>query len=453
MSSPSRVQPGNGESSDFSPERVKNFHKKVMEKSALIGGANVAKGIIDTDGSDISVEGVNPGMLASLLLSPTILTKRHQQAMRAIEKRKWDQVTYLINANPWLCEMTDVTTNQYLLHKLSLYGGGESMIDRSTGESVAIRHEPAPAELNTSIVKLFPSAVQKFDQDGNLPLHMACAAANASMVEILGDRFPGGATVRNEDGLLPIHLVILACGSPLAGTYGNSDAATAMVRTMLSLFPASVAISDEEGNLPIHTAASVLRGDVGVDVIHLLLDEAARQLEDPYGARFRNKINMENFDDATVETEPTDAPTVSDFDEITHCTAVCNDAGQTALMAAIHARAGWEMIEALMQGTGGPASALVTDVNLNNSLHLLLSEEYQDPAAALSILKNAPETAQYRNEYGMLPIEVSLFLLVWSTWKDQLVVGEKFNNSSAFPLLDCLHALPRSPTYSRHRPC
>ena len=394
--------------SDFSPERVKTFHKKVMEKSALIGGGELTKGIIDTDGSEASFEGVNPEMLASLLLSPTILTKRHQQAMRAIEKRNWDQVAYLISANPWLCEMTDLTTNQYLLHKLALYGGGESTVDLSTGASTAVRFVPAPSELNDDMVRLFSSAVHKFDQDGNLPLHMACAAANASMVEILGDTFPGGATVRNEDGLLPIHLVILACGSPRASTYGDSEAATDMVRTMLHLFPASVAIPDDEGNLPIHTAASVLRGDVGVDVIHLLLDEAVRQLEDPYGARFRNKIALEDLDNATVETEPTDTPTDSahESDELTYCTTVSNDAGETALMAAIHARAGWQIIDALVHGKGGPESALIEDMNKNNALHLLLSEEYQDSAAALTILKNAPETARHRNEEGILPIEV-----------------------------------------------
>eukprot|EP00977_Amphora_coffeiformis_P013604 scaffold3600_cov171-Amphora_coffeaeformis.AAC.9 len=147
---------------DFSPERVKAFNQKVMERSALIGGAEISKAIIDTDGSEASYDGVNPGILASLLMSPTILTKRHQQAIRAIEKRNWEQVFYLINANPWLCEMTDVATNQYLLHKLSLYGGGESDFT-SSGDISITRYPPAPPELNTAVVRLFPSSVHKFE--------------------------------------------------------------------------------------------------------------------------------------------------------------------------------------------------------------------------------------------------------------------------------------------------
>lgn len=397
--------------SEFSPERMKSFHKKVMEKSALIGGGEASKFIIDTDGSEASYDGVNPDILASLLLSPTILTKRHQQAIRAIETRNWEQVSYLITANPWLCEMTDVNTNQYLLHKLALYGGGESTVDRSTGEVVAVRYPPAPTELNTDIVRLFPSSVHKFDTDGNTPLHMACAAANASMVGILGDRFPSGATVRNEDGLLPIHLVILACGSPRAVTYGDAQGSTDLIRNILEYFPAAVAIPDDEGNLPIHTAAKVLRGDVGVKALHLLLDEAARQLDDPYGARFRRKITMDDFDSTSVDTGNTaDAKDSANiFDDVVQCTMVTNDAGETPLICAIHARAGWEVINALLQGQNGcKSSALIADRNQNNSLHLLLGERYQDAAAALSILKHAPETAGQRNEDGMLPIEVSL---------------------------------------------
>jgi len=38
---------------------------------------------------------------------------------------------------------------------------------------------------------------------------------------------------------------------------------------------------------------------------------------------------------------------------------------------------------------------------------LLVSEEYQDPAAAIAVMKVDPETATIRNGEGMLPIEVS----------------------------------------------
>jgi len=174
--------------SDLSPTRLKNFHHHVLENSVLLGEADPS--IIDTDGSDVSHEGMDSTAVSNLLMSPTILTKRHQQAIRAVENRNWDQVEYLLSANPWLAEMTDLKTQQYLLHKVALYGSGD-------GDQKAI-----PDHVNTDLVRMFPASVHKFDCDGNLPLHMAAASANVEMIGLLGDRFPSGASVRNEDGML-----------------------------------------------------------------------------------------------------------------------------------------------------------------------------------------------------------------------------------------------------------
>ena len=90
-----------------------------------------------------------------------------------------------------------------------------------------------------------------------------------------------------------------------------------------------------------------------------------------------------------------------------YCNAVRNDFDETALLSAIHNQKGWGFIEALVSGPGGRGAALQEDVDKNNALHLLVGD-YQDPAAAMSILKIVPETASKRNAQGMLPIEVSL---------------------------------------------
>jgi hypothetical protein len=184
-------EPQSRESPELSQERNRRFHREVKEKSAFFSDGESIRSIIDTDGSEASFAELDPAAVSNLLLSPTILTKRLQQAIRAVEARSWDQVSYLLSANPWLAEMMDLKTNQYLVHKVALYGSS------SQEGSPA-----APASLNTDLVRLFPSAVHKFDNDGNLPLHMAAASANLSMILLLGDRFPSGASVRNEDGML-----------------------------------------------------------------------------------------------------------------------------------------------------------------------------------------------------------------------------------------------------------
>jgi ankyrin repeat protein len=408
----SNMSPNSSRSIDqLSPERARDIHQIVMNNSVLIGDKEAEHTIIDTDDttSSASIDGYNPRAIASLMLSPALLTKRLHQAIRAIEKRNWVQVAYLLSANPWLAEMVDVTTSQYLLHKLALYGGGACEIDPLTGEIINIQYPPAPDQLNNDLLQMFPASVHKFDNDGNLPLHMAAASGNITMIKLLASRFPEGASVRNEEGMLPLHLLILACASPSVAKNAN-ESPMQMVETLLGYFRGAVAVADNDGNLPLHAAAISLVGEAGVDVVYMLLDEADQQAADPFGPRFAApslKVQAD-ADSASVATVETTSPTDSSHngDDLVHCNAVRNLLGETALMAAINARAGWEIIEAIASGPGGRNAVLLYDSNKNTALHLLLNGETADPAAVLSILKIAPRAVTLRNDEGMLPIEV-----------------------------------------------
>mmetsp|Transcript_4487 Transcript_4487/g.8273 ORF Transcript_4487/g.8273 Transcript_4487/m.8273 type:complete len:787 (+) Transcript_4487:408-2768(+) len=348
---------------------------------------------------------MDPQKLASLLMSPDVLQKRLKQAIHAVEQRKWDQVLYLINANPWLAEMKELTTNQFLLHKLAFFGGGPS---------------PAPENLCQKLIENFPSAVYKFDQDGNVPLHLAAAAGNLRMIEMLGEKFESGASIKNEDGMLPLHFTIASLAdfsSTTSVEEGEEDAhllSFKIVKTVLDFFPTAVAIADNVGNLPIHVAAECLDGGIGVDVVYLLMDEADKQLQDPCGARFRNKVKLEEIvnDDISSATTSTDMQTDSSIaDNDIPCSMVLNDYNETPLLSAIRSRKGWEIIEALLTGPGGRKAAFFQDGDKNNALHLLVGE-FQDAAAAMSILKVAPETTMVRNAKGMLPIEIACMQLM-----------------------------------------
>jgi ankyrin repeat protein len=393
-----------------SPEHGRIVHQRVMGDSALFGDAEADHTIIDTDDttSDASGSKMDPETAAGLLLSPTILTKRHQQAIKAIERRNWEQVTYLVHANPWLAEMMEVTTEQFLLHKLALYGASKFLW---TDTNHAVDVVPAaPQDLNQDMVRMFPSSVHKFDQDGNLPLHMAAASGNVEMSVLLGERFPSGASVRNNDGMLPLHLAVQACATPLANAHGELVNGVDFVALILQMFPGALAVPDSEGDLPLHIAAAALEGEVGVEIIYLLQDEADRLAKSENGLRFvertRPKADEESLDDNTIDTEsPTDSSALND--EIAFCNLVKNDMGRTALVKAIEAGSGWEVIEAIARGPGGVKAALMPDADKNNALHLLLNEEFGDPQAALSILKMAPQTVTSRNSERLLPIEIA----------------------------------------------
>jgi ankyrin repeat protein len=181
-----------------------------------------------------------------------------------------------------------------------------------------------------------------------------------------------------------------------------------IVKTILGFFPGAVAVTDNDGNLPIHCAAAALHGEIGVDIIYMLLDEADRQVENN-GLMFRTTdAKTMDDDDMTITTDITGAPTESSaVDDSAYCNLVRNNMGHTALMVAIRAKSGWEIIEAIACGPGGKKAALLPDNNMSNVLHLLVSGEFADPASILSILKIAPEAAAVQNNEGMLPIEVS----------------------------------------------
>lgn len=143
---------------NFSQFHVRDLTHHAIERSGLIGDRDGDGSIIDTDGTDVGTGARDQQRLSNLLLSPTILTKRHQQAIRAIEDRHWEQVQYLLKANPWLAEMSDHATNQYLLHKLALYGSGEVI---GIAGIQGIRYSPAPEELNVDLIRMFSNAIHK----------------------------------------------------------------------------------------------------------------------------------------------------------------------------------------------------------------------------------------------------------------------------------------------------
>lgn len=184
------------EESAYTEESDPVYDQKIQQIAIQMQSSNT---VIDTDGqSDVSenCNSLQQARIGSLMMSPTIISKRLNQAIDAVKLGQWDQVGYLILANPWLAEMTDVTSNQFLLHKLCYYGAG-------TISETNDHYEPAPKKLNSDLIKASSTAIKKFDNLGNLPLHCACESGNKDMAVRLAKLFPEGASVRNEDGQLP----------------------------------------------------------------------------------------------------------------------------------------------------------------------------------------------------------------------------------------------------------
>ena len=428
--------------------------EEVKESQSAAHRQQHSNTFIDTDNttSDISESNDEELMklrMGSLMLSPTVITQRYQQAVAAIEARNWDQVTYIINANPWLAEMSDLRNNQYLLHKLALYGAGDGPEDDeslTSGRSASA----APEELSINLMEKFPGAVHKFDNEGNLPLHMAATSGNLTMIRQMGEVFKTGASVQNNEGLLPLHLAVLSCAYPSGA--GGSSSPSGVVKAVIDLFPGGVGRVDSDGNLPLHIAAANLSGDLGVDIMFLLLDEAemhGNKLRIARDTRIESKRNMDH---------PTyDAEEKEDESETPFCNLVKNKQGDTPLRVAIQTYAGWQIIEMLIQAGGGQQAVLEPDDDMKNALHLLVQGPYADPAAIMSLLKFMPSIAAIPDGDGVLPIEAACMasmprsvilalvlvdLPIDLDDKDAVNVREGFGASWSFLTCDCDDAHP-----------
>ena len=365
------------------------------------------RSVIDTDGTATDITGGYDeaqymDKMGSLLMSPALLTKRYLQALEAIELRNWEQISFLINADPWLMEMKDLRNDQYLIHVLALFGAGQHDGDDLTAQP------PAPKDLIQTMLEHDPSVAHKLDYEGNLPLHMAAASGNIDMIHELGLRFPGAASVQNHDGFLPLHLAIMSCA-----LFRTGEQAVSLI---LALFHGGVCVKDNEGNTPLHTVARTLKGDVGVDIIYQLKAVCNKLAHDkPVHLREcmgGNVKKPKRFDDtATMITTTTDPFTdTSGLEDPSAGSLFClakSNTGDTPLARAIKSLAGWQVIEALLSMNGGHLAVLEKNSAAQNALHLALEVDFNDASVVLAILKAAPSAAPIADGSGFLPIQLA----------------------------------------------
>ena len=352
-----------------------------------------ARSFIDTDGNlDDFTEEEEQAITRSMLMSPSLITKRYQQVLCAIEAKNWEQVSYLTHANPWLMEMKDVRNDQYLVHSLALYSGGQTD-DDTPSDQLSIAEE-----LVLNVLEYEPGVVHKLDNEGYLPLHMAAASGNIMMIKVLGEKFPAAASVQNHDGLLPLHLAVMSCALYATGEH--------VVDLILNLFPVGVVVKDNDGNTPLHTAAGALRGDVGVSIISRLLqvheDILTRNPSFVKESLSEPKV-PKHFDDVSVVTLDDAGDESSNY----FLSMMKNNRGETPLIRAIKSRAGRQVVDILLGADGGSLAALDENSSGASALHLILRDEFYDAAVAISILKSAPSSVTIRDVNRNLPIQLA----------------------------------------------
>jgi len=347
---------------------------------------------IDTDkASDVSESAAMEDriMIGNLMLTPEILNKRLHQAISSIQARSWEQVFYLVSANPWLAEMMEMASKQYLLHQLSFHGA-----------SVATQlNYAAPEELNEHLIQMFPHAAQKLDCEGNLPIHYAAMSLNEDMVPRLVELFPSGLSVQNFSGYLPLHLSIVA-----AAESSLTDQAVSSIGYILNIFPDALAVQDHDGNLPLHLAASCITGELAIGIISMMITKIEKEAICMRLPRKRNRKNLEKYlsaDSASYELIEFEAEGGGDS---MSTLSVKNRQGCTPLMCAVKTNCDWDVINIFL-GAKQSDEAVVSVRENGRSILQMAIRSCTDPSIILSIIKIAPQLVRIRDENGILPIE------------------------------------------------
>ena len=135
--------------------------------------------------SDASGEKMDAMTAVNLLVSATILTKRHKEAKKVILNRYWKQVEYLISANPRPADVMEVTTEQPLLHKVVLYGARKVEVNNKSEEIVKVKSSAAPEKVNAELVCRVPLCAHNSDKDDNFHFHMAAVSRNVEMAKLI----------------------------------------------------------------------------------------------------------------------------------------------------------------------------------------------------------------------------------------------------------------------------
>jgi ankyrin repeat protein len=117
----------------------------------------------------------------------------------------------------------------------------------------------APIEVIKYVLELYPDAARVPSEDGQLPIHYACARRTActDVVALLLNEFPDAVRCASRNKMLPLHVAL------------NKGAAVEIVFQLLDTFPESAGIKAQNDELAIHIAC---RTNMSLEIIKRLVE-------------------------------------------------------------------------------------------------------------------------------------------------------------------------------------
>jgi ankyrin repeat protein len=117
----------------------------------------------------------------------------------------------------------------------------------------------SPIEVIKYVLKLYPDAVRVPSEDGQLPIHYACARRTActEVVALLLKEFPDAVRCASRNKMLPLHVAL------------NKGAAVDIVFQLLDIYPESAGIKAQNDEVALHIAC---RTNMSLEIIKRLVE-------------------------------------------------------------------------------------------------------------------------------------------------------------------------------------
>ena len=141
----------------------------------------------------------------------------------------------------------------------------------------------APVDILRLLVQAFAAAFQIADGNGGLPLHTACkgAAPSLELIRYVVEQDPNAVQAANNDGALPLHLL---CGSRLH-LLSRSKPSVQTVQYLLGMFQGALAMRTHRGDLPLMVACKAYCSESVLQVLLTAHPEALVYMQEYYSRR------------------------------------------------------------------------------------------------------------------------------------------------------------------------
>ncbi|KAL7530743.1 hypothetical protein ACHAXR_006255 [Thalassiosira sp. AJA248-18] len=184
----------------------------------------------------------------------------------------------IINDQNWIALRYAMINNPYAFQSFARTVSNSSELNGLTILHACVRFDPPP-HIVEILIELVPESPSCVDRLQRTPLHVAAGTrASFPIIKLLAEAFPRACVIQDEDGMIPLHL---ACDSACELFEGDGDSTRDppsydVVAMLVHASPLSVLVEDLSDMSALEYA---ILSDAPIEVIKVLQKETVKQCQ------------------------------------------------------------------------------------------------------------------------------------------------------------------------------